>query len=219
MAGQEYYDDARARVGLLLEKKITKKFFIQLNPQVRWDYNLSRFQRASLDFCAGYKLTNRVKVEANYVFISRARKDGTFSPRHWASVSLGLKHEMGRFKLLYRNMLQARFKQPGISDDAHIYRLYDRNKLTLKYEPTKRFDVYLGGEIFIPLNSPQLKGIERARGLVGTDIKTFRNQELELYFMYQVQLHQNNWFEQNDRYTYPYINRDFIYGVSYNISF
>jgi hypothetical protein len=216
---QNYYDDAQGRFSLYLEKKINKKLFIHLEQQDRWDQNLSRFYRASLDFGVSYKVTPNIKIEADYVYIQRKKKDDSFTPRHWTSVGLILKKDIRRFKFLYRNMFQARFKEWGSAADAAIWHYYDRNKLTVKYEITKRVDVYVAEEIYIPVNSPAVKGPDRSRTIFGTDIKTFRNQELELYFMYQVQLQKNNWYDVSDRYQYPFLNRYFIYGISYNISF
>lgn len=219
-AAQTYYNDAKLRATLYLEKKINKKLFLYLAQQNRLDYNLSRYERASVNFGGGYKLTGNIKVEADYTYIWKASNDGSFTPSHWLSAAITFKKDAGRFKFLYRNKFQARYKQPGISNDAYIPHLYDRNKLTVKYDVNKRFDVYVAEEIYIPLNSPVLRfQPTRTRSIAGVDIKTFRHQELELYFMFQQQLAHGSWFKQSDFNKNPYTYRDFIYGVSYKITF
>jgi hypothetical protein len=219
VTAQQYYDDAKARMSIGLEKKISKKLSLRLQQQDRWDKNLSRYYRGSLDVGISYKITPNIKLEADYVYIQRRKKTDRFTARHWTSVDVVFKKEVRRFSFLYRNMLQARFKEPGTAKDSYIARWYDRNKLTVKYQLSKRFEMFVAEEIYIPLNSPLVKGPERSRSIIGTDIKTFRHQELELYFMYQLQLQKDNWYKLSDKYQYPYMNRDFIYGLSYTFTF
>jgi len=217
-SAQRYYDDVQIRASIFLEKKLGKKFSVHLNQQNRWSNNAMEFNRAYADIGVTFKLHKKIRLMADYVLIQRKKDNGLFTTRHWYYVAAILRHDMGRWRFSYRNMFQARFNNMN-SEHGQLPRYYNRNKLMVKYDITKRLGAFVGGEIFIPLNNPQLKGIERTRSLVGMEINTFKNQQLELYFMYQVRLQQGDWYKQRTYYPYAIPRRDFIYGISYSFSF
>lgn len=215
---QKYYNDAQLRFNLGLEARISKKFSITLDQQDRWRKNVSEFNRASLDLGISYKINKHLRVRADYVFIQSRNKYDYFYSRNWYYVGLYLKHEYKRWKFVDRNLLQARMGNMN-SEESHIMRLYYRNKLTVKYELTKRYGLYLAEEIYIPLNSPQATGIDRTRSYIGLSIVTFKKQSLDLYFMYQAFIQKNEWFKQQKEYPNDLLRRDYIYGINYNIEF
>jgi hypothetical protein len=217
-SAQQYYDDAQVRFNLGLEKRITKKFALTLDQQDRFTQNVAVFSRASFDIGLQYKITKWLKVKADYVFIQKRTKLGYFTPRNWYYVAVVLKHEVGKWNFFYRNLAQGRMAEMN-SEEAGVTKFYDRNKITIRHETTRRTSFWVAGEVYIPLNSPQAKGIERSRSYLGTTIKTFKKQSLDLYFMLQIYHQRNKWFDQEYRYPTTLNKRDWIYGVSYNIAF
>ncbi|MCE3225912.1 MAG: hypothetical protein K0S32_463 [Bacteroidetes bacterium] len=215
---QEYYDDAQIRAYLNVEKKITKKFFVHIDQQYRFTNNVSEFNRGSVEIGATWKPVKFFKLQGNYTFIQNHKNSGRYATRHWYSAAAIFKGEIDRWKFIYRNLFQVRSGDVN-SDEMRQFRFYDRNKFIVKYEATKRFTFYVAEELYVPLNSPQAKGIDRSRSFIGTEIVTCKDQSLELFFMYQVRLQPNEWFEQKKTYPNKLLKRDFIYGISYNISF
>jgi hypothetical protein len=214
---QKYYDDAQVRAYLNLEKKISKNFWVHLDQQYRFIDNATEFRRGSAEVGLTWKVSKHVKLQGAYTFIQQHKRSGRFATRHWYSAAVILKKDVDRWRFLYRNLFQVRSRDMN-SEEAHLYRLYDRNKFVVKYEATKRYTFYVAEELYIPLNSPQFTGIERTRSTIGTDIVTWKDQSVGLFFMYQHWLGDNPWFDQKSSAS-PLQRRDFIYGISYNISF
>jgi hypothetical protein len=218
VGAQEYYDDAQIRFNLGLEKRITKRFSVTFDQQDRFQKNASDFTRASYDVGLNFKVNKFLKVKADYVFIQKKNKYEYFLNRNWYYIAVVLKHEMGKWKFFYRNLAQARMAQPN-SEFGNITHYYDRNKLTVRYEATKRYSFWVAEEIYIPLNNPQSQGIDRTRSYLGLSIRTYKKQELDLYFMLQQQIQRGKWYDQNYKFPNQPYTRDFIYGVNYNIEF
>jgi hypothetical protein len=216
-SAQKYYNDAQLRTTLSLTYKPTKKFAIHLDDQNRWNKNVSDYYRTALTAGLSYRITKMIRLRGDYTYIIRESQEGYYSQRNWYSLALVARHDIDKFKFVYRNLFQARGR-PANSDEAGLFRLYDRNKLTIRYETTKRLTLYTGGEIYIPLNSPQTKGIDRTRYIGGLEIRTFKNQDIDLYFMFQDFIQRNNWWDQTNNNNRPQ-RRDWIYVIGYNIEF
>jgi hypothetical protein len=218
VSAQKYYNDAQLRLNLGLEKRITKKFSITLDQQDRFTKNVSEFNRASFDIGLTYKLTKYLKIKADYVFIEKKNNANYFIERNWYYVAAIFKVEKNKWTFFYRNLAQARMG-PINSDEASITKWYDRSKITVKHETTRRTSFWIAEEVYVPLNNPQSTGIDRSRTYIGTTIKTLKDQNLEFYFMYQAQLQRGKWFDQTYKYQNNLLNRYFIYGINYNIEF
>jgi hypothetical protein len=218
VSAQEYLDDAQARAHINLETRLSRHFSVHLDQQYRFNQNVSNFRRGSADIGLIWRVNRHVRFLFDYVYIQRKTKEGYWQQRNWYYAALVLRHDVKRWRFIYRNMVQFRSGTVN-SDDAHNYRIYDRNKASVRYEINKRLTAYTSGEVYIPVNNPQLFGIERSRNQLGMLIDVRKNQQLELYFMYQVFWQKGDWWDQTDRYPSPYKRRDFIYGIGYGIEF
>ncbi len=192
------YNDAQLWFNLYLEKKVSDKFTLHLNQQDRWTNNVSQFNFAYADAGITFKVTKYMKIMADYVFTQKRRPDESFSNIHQCYLAVNLKKDFRRWRFNYRNMVQFQFNNPYTSYYGDIPFYYDRNKFIIKYELNKRYSFYAAEELYIPLNSPQIKGIDRTRTFVGLFYTMFRNQQLELYFMYQNRIQNGSWFKQHD---------------------
>jgi hypothetical protein len=216
---QEYRDDAQLRAHFSVEGEINKHFSVHLDQQYRFNNNVSNFSRGSADIGIVWKINKAVRLLFDYVYIQRKTNSDIWRQRNWYYGALVLRQEVRHWRIIYRNMVQMRSGNVH-SDNEHLYKIYDRNKLSLRYELNKRLTPYVSGEVYIPLNNPQYLGIERSRNQLGLLINTAKNQQLELYFMYQVWWVKGaSWWNQDDRYPSHYFRRDFIYGIGYGIEF
>jgi hypothetical protein len=211
---QHYYDDAQLRQHINIEKRFGDAFSVSLEQQNRFGYNMSTYTRGSFDVGLNFRINKNIRFCADYIFLEKRQKNSDFLPQHWYSGAIVLKHDVNRWKFLYRNLFQARY---GYSGDFLNVRYYDRNKVTVKYEATRRFSFYLSEELYIPVNSPQAKGPDRTRSYIGTNLKLSKRQVLEFYFLYQSQLQKNDWFTQKNSYDNSLLKRYFVYGIGYSL--
>lgn len=221
ISAQEYYNDARLWANIYIDKKVNKFLNIHLNQKNRWNQNISRFELGYADM--GITIhpfkTRNIKFLFDYVYARKQTKVGSFSPRHTFYTAVIFRKDYRRFRFMYRNLVQVIYKDYNTSKYGYIPYFYDRNKITVKYEATKRFEFYVAEELYIPLFSPQVKGLTRSRAFVGMFINTTKHQQLELYFSFQQQLARNDWYSQKNKYPNTLLNHDFIYGIGYSFQF
>ncbi|MCD6017323.1 MAG: hypothetical protein K0S53_444 [Bacteroidetes bacterium] len=216
---QTYSDDSQLWAHFKLTKEITKKLDITLKLQARLKNDASELGRASSNLRISYKVHKNIKLLAGYSFIEKRNKDDIFRTRHSYYGAIELKKDIRRFEFSYRNLFMCRYKNPFTSYDGYIAYLYDRNRITIKYEQSKRVSFYVREDINIPLNNPQLTGISRARTFLGTDINVSKHQKIEAYLMYHLQLQQGDWYDQDISYTINPLDRYFVFGIGYAIEF
>lgn len=220
--GQIYsYNDAQLWFNLYIEKKLSKKFSAHINQQDRWTENVSQFNFAYADMGFTYKISKNVKVMADYVFTQKRRADESFGTVHQYYGAVIFKKDIRRWRFSYRNLIQWQFNNPYTSYNALTPFFYDRSKFIVKYEANKYFTFYVAEELYVPLNSPQIKGIDRNRSFAGLFITTYKHQALELYFMHQNRIQNGQWFKQHNSYDQSnyILEKDFVYGIGYSFDF
>lgn len=207
---QEFNDDARLWLYLKLDKDLSKKWNAHLLLQNRFNNNVTEYSRGYSDFGVTYKINKHVRVMADYVYGRSRRPDDSYSHVHQAYTGVILRHKIGQLLLVYRLLLQAQVKDIYASDKGGVPKLYVRNKLTMKYEITKRVNVFVAEE----LNNRLLKSEEdrlpfsRSRSFVGAGYNLTKTSSIEAYFLFQRKFKLEN---------QP--ARDFIYGITYSYSF
>ncbi|HXB40650.1 MAG TPA: DUF2490 domain-containing protein [Bacteroidia bacterium] len=221
------YNDAQLWLNIYLEKKISNRFSAHVNQQDRWTSNVSLFNFAYADIGLTYKINKHIKIMTDYVFTEKRSyvipiSEGMlFRTVHQFYVALSMKKDIRRWRFMYRNMYQFQYNSPYTSYTGLIPFQYDRNKITVKYQYNKYLTYYIAEEVYIPLNSPLTRGIDRSRTFFGLFYNIFRHQQLELYFMYQDRIQNTIWFKQKRSYNYnQYIlEKDFVYGIGYSFEF
>jgi len=216
---QEYYEDARLWVNIDLEKKISKKFSIHLDQKNRFDNNMSRFELSYAKAGISYKINKHIKILGGYAFRVKLKKTDALSYRHQIYAAVVFSKEIKRWKFMFRNLVQVQYRDIYTDEEGLTARYYDRNKITVKYEATKRYSFYLSEEVNIIINNPQATCLRRSRSSAGMFIKTCKHQELELYFSFQAQLQKVEWYRPKNSYPNSPLSHDYIYGVGYSIEF
>jgi hypothetical protein len=211
--------DAQLWAYFKLEKKIGDRASVFLNLKGRAINNVMVPGRGAADLGFSYKFSKYVRGHLDYQFVERIKSNGSYKPMHQLRAAIALKGELDHWSFIYRNMLQIRSKGLLDDHDNHNLYLYDRNKLTVKYELSKRFSPYVAEEVYIPLNNPQLKGLSRSRSYLGTLVQITKRQQLDLFFMFQLQLQQGNWYKDDMSYTLQPMAQKFVYGIGYTIEF
>jgi hypothetical protein len=221
------FNDAQLWFNLYVEKKISNKFSAHINQQDRWTNNVSTFNFAYADVGLTYKISKNIKILADYVFtqkrinIQDENMDHYFGTIHQYYVAMTFKKEIRRWRFMYRQMYQFQFNNPYTSAQGLIPFHYDRNKFIVKYFYNKRYTFYAAEEIYIPLNSPQIKGIDRTRTFLGLFYTLMKGHQIEVYFMYQSRIQNGAWFKEHNYYNASnyMLEKDFVYGIGYSINF
>jgi hypothetical protein len=216
---QDYYNDAQLWLSADVNKELNSHFDLRFKLQGRMTSNMTELGRAYADLGVTCKINKKVRLFADYVIGQKRKDNGDFKTRHVLFAGIILKKEIKRWKISYRNMLQARYVNPNTSKTGYIGYYFDRNKLEIQYEATKRLAFYVAEEINIPLNNPTVTGlsISRTRSYLGTVVNLSKHQSLDLYFMFQAKLQQGDWFDQGDTYPNKPLKHFYVYGITYKL--
>ena len=190
-------NDAQLWINVYLEKKLTHNLAIHLNEETRINENVSQIGFTYGDFGLTYKVTGFMNATAAYVliekyYINNSRLNDYFSTRHQFYFNLTFKKDFGPLKVHLREQVQSQVKDIYSSDNGYIPDYYLRNKLTLKYDLTRRLTPYVAFEVYYQLSNIYGNEIDRTRLFGGFFYKLSRQNELELYHMYQQQYNVNN---------------------------
>lgn len=205
---QDFNDDARFWLYMKLDKDITKKVNAHFLLQNRFNNNMNEYSQVYGDFGLTYKLNKHLRFITDYVYGKKRNLDGSYSNIHQVYGGFYLRKKINKFVLVYRNLLQAQFRNINSSDKGTIPKVYERNKLTVKYELNKRYAVFAAEELNLPLYRFSEYYISRNRTFFGSSYNLSKKSNIEAYFLFQRK------FKLSGQ---P--SRDFIYGVTYSYSF
>lgn len=208
LLAQQFNNDAALWLNLSVQKELNKKLSTEITIQNRINNNISQYGQGSIDAGLTYKISKSIRISGNYMFRENRRLDGSYSTRHQLYTAFTYRKKINSFTIIYRNRLQARFKDIYSSSEGKTPVLYDRNKITLRYEINKRFDIYVSEELYSPFYNFKTIIIDRQRSALGTIYKISKSSEIEAYFMLQQQFYSNK-----------QLRRDFIYGLTYQFDF
>jgi hypothetical protein len=218
VAAQTHYNDAQLWAGLYVEKRLNDGFRLHFKHQSRLTQNMSWYDRAYLAAGVSYRFTGWFRIRTDYAFVQKRLNEGAFSTRHQLRASLIFKHDVARWRFVYRNMSQFRFKDPLTTKDGFSPSYFNRSKVMVKYEATKRFTFYVAGELFVPLYNWQPKSPDRVRSSAGTYINLTEKHQLQLFFMLQNQLQKKDWYDGESSASDMLVNK-YVYGITYGIYF
>jgi hypothetical protein len=205
---QEYDDDAALWLNLNLEKKLNDQLDVHFSHSSRINNNISQYGLGYGDIGVSYARNKNIKVMLDYVLRERRNLNGSFSTRHRMYFAVILKKEISQFTFSYRYRFQAEMRDMLTIEKGLIPRYYDRHKLSIKYELSKRYEVYVSEELYYPYYQAKNKGFDRSRSGIGLVYKLSKKKSIEGNFTYR---HELNAFNRT--------NRDFIYSLSYSYEF
>lgn len=170
--------------GVGVEKKINKKFSVNLNAQARFVENLSFAQTYLGEVGLSYKIIKNLEITGYYRFINR-RKDETkdFKNRHRFYGDLSYDKKLGVIKVGYRLRYQHQFRD----NDGEIGfdTSYLRNKLEVSYPNKTKFTPYVSGDLFYEING---NGFDQIRPKAGVSYKINKKSSLDASIFTNVDL-------------------------------
>ncbi|MEI6851324.1 MAG: DUF2490 domain-containing protein [Bacteroidota bacterium] len=201
------WNDAHLWTSISIEKKIIKNFSVTVSEELRFSENITELGTFFTDIGLNYKINKHWRVSGDYRFTNKIRLDNSYSKRHRYYFDLSYRKKFYQFSILARTRIQSQYADVNSSETGHLAEYYSRNKLTLKYNITSKIAPYLSAEAFIPLNNPEVKGIDNMRYSLGLEWEFLKNSTLDVFYMIQQQ------YQAKDP------ERDFVTGIGYSYSF
>ncbi len=197
-------NDAGLWASINLEKKINKKFSVQLGEELRFYENYSElgsfFTEASLE----YKLNKTFGFSAGYRFTNKRRVDDSYSMRHRFLVNATAKRKFKQLNAGLRLRYQSQFSDYYSDAEGQIPANYFRAKLAFKYDLNKKYTPFISGELFTNTNRPEGILMDNYRIEAGIEYEFSKVSSLQLSYIF------NKEVQVKDPWTL------YVIGVSWN---
>jgi hypothetical protein len=209
-AAQAQVNDAQLWENINIEKSFSPKVSARVNQEARFVNNISNLGFNYFDFGVNYKFSKHIHATVAYVWVEKQRNDESWSPRHQAYLDLTFRKKFGGFLFTDRQMVQWQVKDYFVSADGRFPEYYLRNKVTIKWDKTFRFQPYVAEELYFHSNmfgTPVPYRFNRIRYFAGLFYHPDQANEFEMYYM-----HERHFNEAN-----PSLN--WVIGLGYAHSF
>jgi len=204
--GQE--QDMELWTSVELEKKVSKKVRISLEEELRFNDNISRFNKFYSNLGLSYRINKFVRVGCNYRFEQKKQPENYYSTRHRLSAELILRYKVNRFRISCRNRYQQKYADINSSDDGLIPRSYTRSRIQVEYNIRKNpLTPYISYEFYYKVNNVEDNEIDTNRYTAGLEYPLNKRNDLDIFFRIAEQVNVNK----------PVTSS--IIGVSYSFSF
>lgn len=169
--------------GASIEKKLTKKFSVNLNTQARFVENITYTQTYLGEVGLSYKIMKNLELSGYYRFISRRKDEAAdFKQRHRFYGDLAYSKKLGAIKLEYRLRYQHQFKD----NDGEIGfdKSYWRNKLEVAYSNKSDFTPFISADLFYQIGS----GFDQVRPKAGVTYKINKHHSVDGFIFTNIDL-------------------------------
>jgi hypothetical protein len=194
--------DAALWTDVYIEKRLSKQITIHADQQNRFDNNISQYGYGSLELGGSYRFSKYFRVTTGYALSEKKTEELIWKRRHKIFLAGIGRMKLGAFTFAIRDLIQNKIED---ADDEERS-VYNRTKLSAKYEINKRLTPYVSHELYFPLRSTA-SGFDRSRTVTGISYRISKVYEVDLYFLLQDQ------FSGKKQREY-----DYVYGLSFNIS-
>ncbi|MEZ4905964.1 MAG: DUF2490 domain-containing protein [Spirosomataceae bacterium] len=186
-AGHAQAPDIGLWTGVGAEKKLNKKFSVNLNAQLRLTDNVSILRTYLAETGLSYKINKHWEITGYYRYIGRRKKneagtDYEYRPYHRFYADLAYDHKLWKLKFDYRLRYQNQFQDNDNGSENNAS--YIRNKFEISWPNKSPFKPYISTDLFYQIGSTfdQMRnkgGVEIALGKKHKlDISAFTNYQL-----------------------------------------
>jgi hypothetical protein len=172
-----------------LEKKLNRKFSLQLTEEFRLRDNLRRLNLFYTDISLNWKTSDWLKTSLSYRWINKYQPEGFFSYRHRLSFDVIFRKKAADFILSYRHRIQAEVRDIGKSADGHVPEWYSRSRFEIKYNGGSRYQPYASLELRYQLRNPREQISDgywhRNRYALGLQYEIDKNRNIGFYYLIQ----------------------------------
>ena len=202
-AGQ--IDDVGLWAGVKVTKKVTREFDISINPEYRFNHDVTTLDAFLTDVGLEYEIVRSVRVSLHYRFIN-SNRDNYYSKRHRLYADLAYRYKLKDFTFQVRGRIQQQYTDINSSEFGKYPVWTIRTKLGVRYDFGKKYTPYVSGELYY-----LLKDVTEADGI-------FTRNRYEAGFTYDFnRLHGINPFLlfQHNRITGF---DELVYGIGYSVT-
>jgi hypothetical protein len=182
-------NDAQMWLSLSGQKRITRNITAVVNPEFRFGENIGELNRFSTDIGIDYKINKHFKGGLYYRFISNRLLDNTYEIRNRFYVDLSAKIKPGKFILNYRARYQNQYQDGGGGVDWSLPKSYLRNKISVKYDMSKRWSPSVSYELWTNIND---KINDNYRIGVSLDYELDKRTNINASYLYNKEINLNN---------------------------
>jgi hypothetical protein len=176
------------RTEVTIEKRLGKKFAIDLEEELRFNQNISRFDLINSSLGASYQPVKPLKFALSYRFTAKHTLNEEYSFRHRLALDVFFRYDVLDFRFIYRNRIQSELKNYLSSTLGKSPAWQWRNKFTLKYS-FKDISPYLGAEFYYQIKDARNPLLDRNwfrhRIFAGIDYKIKKRNELGIFILIQ----------------------------------
>lgn len=190
-----------------LEKKISRSFSIEVLEQNTFNQNMNELSYWFVETSLSYRLTRNLSFSGAYRFMELRNRDNFYNNRQILIGDINYSKSIKRFSFSAR----ARFQNMYYGDLFDTYyrapKLYNRDRITLRYKYSYYFAPYISAELFFPINNPVNKSMNMVRGTVGLFYQFNERFKTEVYYQIQQQLNVKN------KYTFYVASLNLYYTI------
>lgn len=186
--------DFGLNVGVAVSKKISKRFDVGLEEEVRTKENSKQLDRLATGLDAAFQLVPKiVKVGVGYTFIADYDERNGFSLRHRMVGQVSAKHKIHRLEMSLRGRYQLTYRDESVKSYKWNPKSYVRGKFELSYKlPKVSLTPFVSAEVFYPLNNYKGNAIDNVRYEVGGEYKFNKKNSVSLAFRYDDEMNVAN---------------------------
>lgn len=204
------YNDAGLWTSITAEKKITQSFSAYFNESFRFSENISELGGFFSEMGIEKKFRKNLSFALCYRFANKRELNNSYSPRHRYFFDISYRKKISGFAISYRARIQSQVENyflPAEKLYGNTPENYWRNKLSLSYNPSKKFKPFVSAEIWYRLSDQKENFIDNIRYSAGIQYDLNKKNSIEMYYIFQKELQQKN----------PLT--DFISALSYAFTF
>lgn len=179
-----------------IDKKISKKFKLQLSQELRLKNNSTQLGSTFTDAGVKYKVLKKLDAGIYYRFI--ITKDAV-AHRPYLDVSYDL--EQGRWTIEPRLRFQHQVQRDQPAED------YIRPKLSINYLVVKHWEPYVSGEFFYHAFYNEGNEFDQYRLSAGIDYSFTKEHSIKVFYLFSQELNVNNALQRH------------VAGLSYKYDF
>lgn len=193
-------NDAQLWENINFEYNINQKWVARINQESRITDNFTRPSFNYFDVGLNYKINKHIHATLAYVWVEKRKPTDIWSARHQAYFYLTFRKKFNGLLITNRQMVLWQVKDYYSSQDGHIPDYYLRNKTTIRWDKSFRFQPYVATEIYYQTYGPDKvwqQHFNRVRYFAGVFYHPNAVDEFETYYLIEHHFNSNtpptNW--------------------------